>query len=106
MSDSHPSESLASEISVRALHADLLDVSCALTNSRLALEQALFALQDKNSELQDSVEQLQVNLAHVSQLSLESRHQVAVARLEIQQLHIRVEEAEARVRHCEQALDL
>ena len=106
MLDSPSSEAPASAGSVSALRADLQEVTCTVTNTRVALEQAIFALQDKYSDLRASLNHLQISLAHLAQQSLESRYQVSIARLETQQLQVRLEEAEARLSLCEQALDL
>ena len=58
-----PAESPASEASVSALYSTLQDLGCEVTNIRLRIEQDIFSLQDQNSALQLSVDQLQHTLS-------------------------------------------
>ena len=58
-----PAESHASEASVSALYSTLQDLGCEVTNIRLRIEQDIFSLQDQNSALQLSVDQLQHTLS-------------------------------------------
>ena len=101
-----PAESPASKASVSALYSTLQDLSCEVTNTRLSIEQDIFALQDQNRALQLSVDQLQRTLTDVEHTAREASYQVAVARLEVQQLQLRLETAIQRVSTCEEALDL
>ena len=80
--------------SFSALHATLLDLSCEVTNNRIASEQAGFNLQDSIIHLRSLVAQLQERLEQVEHIAREARYQVAIARLDHQQLLFRVQAVE------------
>ena len=88
------SEEPASVRSVSALHSTVLELTCDLTNTRVSLEQSIFALQDQVQSLQTLTAQLQEQLVRETQEAREARFQAALARLEIQQLLERLEAAE------------
>ena len=88
-------EALASVRLVNTLHSTVLDLACELTNTRISLEQSIFALQEQVQSLEAMNTQLQAQLVQATQDIQAARFQAALARLEIQQMLERLE-AEAQ----------
>ena len=89
-----PSLANSLALDIRAVHEDVQQLSCDVVNNRVAAEQAVFNLQDSITHLHTVIAQLQETLQKAEEVAREARYQVAVARLETQQLSHRLSAVE------------